>query len=144
MLEGSKMNSFHISSLPVAIVGGGPIGLAAAAHLVERGVSVKLYESGATIASSVASWGHVRLFSPWRYNIDDAARTILQRNGWTSPSADELPTGRDLVDSYLKPLANTPELQAVIETGALVKAVARQGIDKVVGRHRELRPFELS
>jgi len=60
------------TELPIAVIGGGPIGLAAAAHLVARGVPVKLYEAGSGIAANVRDWGHVRLFSPWRYNIDEA------------------------------------------------------------------------
>ena len=52
------------NNLPVAVVGGGPIGLAAAAHLITRGLPVRLYESGATVAANIRDWGHVRLFSP--------------------------------------------------------------------------------
>jgi glycine/D-amino acid oxidase-like deaminating enzyme len=63
-----------VNELPVAIVGAGPIGLAAAAHLVTRGLPVKLYESGDAMAANVRGWGHVRLFSPWRFNTDSAQR----------------------------------------------------------------------
>ena len=57
-------------SLPVAVIGAGPVGLAAAAHLIDRGLPVTVYEAGPTVASNVRDWGHVRLFSPWEYNID--------------------------------------------------------------------------
>ena len=50
-------------NLPVAVIGGGPIGLAAAVHLLQRGLPVKVYEAGVTVAASVRDWGHVRLFS---------------------------------------------------------------------------------
>ena len=60
-------------SLPVAVVGGGPIGLAAAAHLIERGIPVRVYEAGAAVGATIAEWAHVRTFSPWRYNVDGAA-----------------------------------------------------------------------
>ena len=67
---------------PIAVIGGGPVGLAAAAHLVTRGVPVRLYEAGETVAANVRDWGHVRLFSPWGFNTDhgrdrDPARARL-------------------------------------------------------------------
>ncbi|WP_375461105.1 FAD-dependent oxidoreductase [uncultured Enterovirga sp.] len=130
--------------LPVAVVGAGPVGLAAAAHLIERGLPVKVYEAGETVGASVRSWGHVRLFSPWEFNVDPAARAILLRHGWQEPPADVYPTGSDLVGAYLGPLAETPELAAVVETGTSVSAIGRQGLDKVVTNGREARPFALA
>jgi len=131
------------SELPVAVIGGGPIGLAAAAHLVARGIPVKVYEAGQQVAANIREWGHVRLFSPWRYNIDEAAKTILLRNGWQEPDADHLPTGAELHAEYLEPLAATPEMAAVIETQARVTAITRRGTDKVGSKDRELRSFVL-
>jgi thioredoxin reductase len=130
-------------SLPVAVIGAGPVGLAAAAHLLERGLPVKAYEAGPTVAAGVRDWGHARLFSPWRYNIDPAARALLRHNGWQEPSADAFPTGSDLYEAYLKPLAETPEMRAIVETGTTVKAISRHGADKVVTKGREAKPFEL-
>ncbi len=138
------MNAMPHSELPVAVIGGGPVGLAAAAHLVTRGVPVRLYESGASVAAHVRSWGHVRLFSPWRFNTDAAATAILREHGWQAPPGDALPTGGDLYAAYLKPLSETPALQGVIETGARVRAVTRHGIDKVVSRGRGDHPFALT
>jgi thioredoxin reductase len=131
-------------AFPVAVIGGGPVGLAAAAHLVTRGVPVKLYEAGDGVAAHVRDWGHVRLFSPWRFNTDSAAAAILREHGWQSPPGDALPTGHDLHAAYLAPLAETPPLRSVIETGARVLNVARRGIDKVVSRGRGEHPFSLS
>jgi thioredoxin reductase len=131
-------------SLPTAIIGAGPVGLAAAAHLIERGLPVKVYEAGPGIASNVRDWGQVRLFSPWEFNVDPAARAILMRHGWQEPPADGYPTGQDLVDAYLGPLAETPEIAAVVETGSKVAAIGRLGIDKVVSKGREERPFALT
>jgi thioredoxin reductase len=132
------------SEFPVAVIGGGPVGLAAAAHLVTRGVAVKLYEAGETVAAHVRSWGHVRLFSPWRFNIDQAAAAILRDHGWQEPPGDILPTGQELYSAYLAPLAQTPSLQHVIETGARVRTISRHGIDKVVSRARADHPFALT
>ena len=132
------------SNLPVAVVGGGPVGLAAAAHLITRGVPVKLYEAGQTVAAHVRDWGHVRLFSPWQFNTDPAATALLREHGWQAPPADVLPTGHDLYAAYLKPLASTPPMRAVIETGAGVHSVTRHGIDKVKSNGRGGQPFALT
>src|SRR5207344_2956533 len=127
--EGARMST---ADLPVAVIGGGPVGLAAAAHLITRNIPVKLYESGDTIAANVRDWGHVRLFSPWSFNTDQAAKAILKRHGWQEPRGDGMPTGGDLYEAYLRPLADTPEMRAVIDTKTAVKAISRQGIGKVV------------
>jgi thioredoxin reductase len=138
------MSDPRFESLPIAVIGGGPVGLAAAAHLVARNLPVKLYEAGAAIASNMRDWGHVRVFTPWRYCVDGASAALLERRGWTMPSADVFPTGGEIVRDYLEPLAATPELAGVIEMGARVTAVARLGLDKVVSRGRAERPFVLS
>lgn len=130
--------------LPVAVIGGGPVGLAAAAHLVTRGLPVKLYEAGPAVGANLRDWGHVRLFTPWRYCVDPAAAKLLERHDWRMPDADAFPTGLELAENYLEPLAATPQLAAVVETGARVTSLSRQGIDKVASRGREARPFVLS
>jgi thioredoxin reductase len=131
-------------TLPVAVIGAGPVGLAAAAHLIQRGLPVKVYEAGETVAANVRDWGHVRLFSPWEYNTDTAARALLQAHGWQEPPGQSMPTGSDLYQAYLKPLAEMPAMAAVIETGTTVKAITRQGADKVLSRGRETKPFVLA
>jgi thioredoxin reductase len=133
-----------LENLPVAVIGAGPVGLAAAAHLIQRGLPVKVYEAGDTIAANVRDWGHVRLFSPWEYNTDTAARALLQSYGWQEPPGKAMPTGCDLYEAYLKPLAATPAMAAVIETGVKVKAITRQGTDKVLSKGRETKPFVLA
>ncbi len=129
--------------LPVAIIGGGPVGLAAAAHALARGLPVSLYEAGATVGTTVRDWAHVRIFTPWELSIDAACRALLERNGWRMPPVGEMPTGAALYARYLKPLAATPELAAVIECDARVEAITRRGADKVLGRDRAARPFVL-
>ena len=126
---------------PVAVIGGGPVGLAAAAHLVSRGIPVHVYERGATVAASVRDWGHVRTFSPWRFDVDSAARALLEKHGWRYPPLEAMPTGNELYDLYLKPLAEVPEMKAAIETSARVTAITRFGIDKVTSKGRAERPF---
>ena len=124
------------NSLPVIVIGAGPVGLAAAAELAERGIEFQVLESGANAGAAISQWGHVRLFSPWRYDIAPAARRLLEADGWTAPDPDRLPTGSDLVDIYLAPLAKLPALANNVRYGAHVQAIARDGLDKVrtVGR----------
>ncbi|GHF26989.1 NAD(P)-binding protein [Pseudolysinimonas yzui] len=47
--------SDRLATLPVAIIGAGPIGLAAAANLVERGLDFLIYEAGDSVADSIRS-----------------------------------------------------------------------------------------
>lgn len=131
-------------SLPVAVIGGGPIGLAAAVHLVQRGLPVKVYEAGATAGSNVRAWQHVRLFSPWKYNVDAAARSLLLEHGWQPPEGETYPSGEEFLAEYLEPLAAVPAMASVIEYGVRVTAVSRLGIDKIVSSGREQRPFALT
>ncbi|NAS21022.1 FAD-dependent oxidoreductase [Herbidospora sp. NEAU-GS84] len=128
-------------SLPVAVIGAGPVGLAAAAHLAERGVDFVVVESGPKVGSSVAKWGHVRVFSPWRYNIDSAARRLLEADGWTAPDDDWLPTGAEIVENYLAPLGKL--FGDRVQVDATVTAISRLGFDKVRTNGRELAPFVL-
>ncbi|MGW3647538.1 FAD-dependent oxidoreductase [Streptomyces sp. NPDC000878] len=127
--------------LPVAVIGAGPIGLAAAAHLAERGVPFTVLEAGDTPAAAVRAWSHVHLFSPWEYNTDPAARRLLAEAGWQEPEASELPTGGDLVKQYLQPLAELPALAPHIRYGAAVTALSRLGIDRLRTAGREDAPF---
>lgn len=132
-----------LESLPVAVIGAGPIGLAAAAHLTERGLKVKLYEAGESVGANILDWSHVRVFTTWEQNVDTASRRLLERHGWRMTRPDALPTGDELVRNYLQPLANVPELRSSIETGAKVVAISRSGLDKMTSKGRERRPFEL-
>lgn len=129
--------------LPVAIIGAGPVGMAAAAHLTSRGLDFVVVEEGHQVASSMAQWAHVRLFSPWRYNIDSAARELLSQTGWTAPDAEQLPTGGELIEHYLAPLAAHPAIAPHLRLGVTVTAIARQGFDKVRTVGRENAPFVL-
>ncbi len=132
-----------LTSLPVAVIGAGPAGLAAAAHLVERGLPVLVLEAGAQVASNLRSYRHVRLFSPWRYNVDRSAVALLGATDWRMPAEDALPTAGQLVDDYLEPLARTPAIAPHLRLRSRVVAVSRAGFDKVKTRGREAAPFVL-
>ncbi|SUE43980.1 NAD(P)-binding domain-containing protein [Roseomonas gilardii] len=130
-------------SLPVAIIGGGPVGLAAAAHLLVRGLEPVVFEAGPSVGTAPLGWGHVHAFSPWRYNVDRACRALLDRHGWRAPDAKAFPTGRDLVRDYLAPLAALPEITATLHLNTRVTGVARARVGKVRDAGRERQPFEV-
>ena len=127
----------------VAIIGAGPVGLAAAAHVLERGLRPIVLEAGESAGHSVRQWGHVQLFSPWEYNIDRAAARLLAPTGWNSPEPDQYPTGAELVERYLEPLATRTVLASHIQTNSRVTDISRAGFDKLKTRGRESAPFEI-
>ena len=93
------------------------------------------------MADGVRRWGHVRMFSPWKYAIDAAANDILQRHGWTPPLAEAYPTGHELAEQYLEPLASSKELAPHIRLNTRVLDVARQHRDRMKDTGREGAPF---
>lgn len=130
-------------SLPVAIIGGGPVGLAAAAHLTVRGIPFLLFELGETVGANVLSWQHVRVFSPWRYNIDRAARQLLEAAGWQQPDEDGLPTGEELYRQYFAPLSALDLIKPSIRLNAKVLAVGKKNQDKLKTMGRDRLPYVL-
>lgn len=129
------------AGLPVVVIGAGPIGLAAAAQLTERGLDFLVLETGERVGASVRQWGQVTLFSPWRYNVDSAARRMLEAAGWTAPDPDVLPTGAQLVDDYLAPLAALPQIGSRLHIGTRVEAITRVGYDRLRSAGRQDMPF---
>ena len=129
------------SSLPVVVIGAGPVGLAAAAQLISRGEQPVVFEAGADAGASIRSWGHVRLFSPWQYVVDPVSATMLEATGWQQPPGEELPTGHDLVDRYLLPLAALPQIASALHFNTKVLAVTRRGFDKLKSNGRDEAPF---
>jgi thioredoxin reductase len=127
--------------LPVVVIGAGPVGLAAAAHLAARGERMILLESGAEIGSGVKAWAHVRTFSPWRYTVDPVARGMLLAAGWPEPDPEGHPSGGELAENYLKPLAQIPAIAPAIRLNARVVSITRQGIDKLKTAGRADVPF---
>jgi len=127
-----------VSELPIVVIGAGPEGLAAAAHLLERGLEPLVLEAGDGPASAVSEWGHVRLFSPWPELVDKAAARLLEPSGWTAP-AGGYPTGAEWIARYLAPLAGA--LGRRVRYGTLVTGVSRQGRDLLVDAGRDGQPF---
>lgn len=122
--------------LPVAVIGAGPVGLAAAAHLLEQGLEPLVLERGEAPGAAVAGWGHIRLFSPWRYALDAASVRLLEAHGWRTPRPTALPYGRELVEQYLIPLAETPALAGRIQFGRRVAGISRGSRDKTHSSRR--------
>ena len=133
----------RLDGLPVAIIGAGPVGLAAAANLVERGIDFVVYESGADSGASIQQWAHIRFFSPWRHLIDPASRRLLAAAGWTEPVAAVLPTGGEFVADYLAPLSSLAPIASRIHYAARVDAVSRDGMDRTRSAGRGGVPFLL-
>lgn len=125
----------------VAVIGAGPVGLAAAAHLLTQGIEPLVLESGPAVGANLHTYRHVGFFSPWRYNLDKAAVRLLYASGWQAPALDELPTAGEFVERYLEPLAALPQLAGRILLGHRVTAITRAGADKVKTAGREQRPF---
>ncbi len=128
-------------SLPVVVIGAGPIGLAAAVHLIARGETPLVLEAGPSVATSVRKWGHVRLFSPWEFNIDPLAAALLTAAGWVAPDPHAYPTGAALIEQYLAPLAAHPAIAPHLRFGSQVRTITRQGLDKLKTAGRDSAPF---
>jgi thioredoxin reductase len=131
------------NGLPVAIIGAGPVGLAAAAHLLARGEQPLILEAGPVPGATVLAWAHVRMFSPWTYNIDPVSAELLATSGWMPPPGEEFPTGRDIVTRYLDPLARHPRIAPHLHVNTRVTGVSRVGVDRTKTPDRGERPFVL-
>jgi thioredoxin reductase len=135
--------SMTTTQLPVAVIGAGPVGLAAAAHLAARGIEPVVFEAGDSVGASVREWGHVRVFSPWSFNVDPVAADLLARTSWSAPAGGGYPTGDEIVERYLEPLAAVPGIVESLHLRARVVSVTRFGIDKLKDTGREDAPFQL-
>ena len=129
-----------MSENPVAVIGAGPLGLAAAAHLMERGLTPLVLEAGPGPATAVGEWAHVRLFSAWSELVDPAAARLLEATGWIA-AAEGYPTGGEWIERYLAPLAYA--LGDRVRYGIRVVGVSRQGRDRLMSAGRDEQPFVL-
>src|SRR3954464_12075305 len=127
----------------VAVIGAGPVGLAAAAHVLARGMTPIVLEAGDNVGHAVRQWGHVQLFSPWEYNVDRAAARLLAPTWRNSPDPDHYPTGAELFERYLEPLATKTVLETHIHASSRITDISRVGFDKLKSKGREAAPFEI-
>lgn len=115
----------------VAIIGGGPIGLEAAARAAALEWPFDVYEAG-EIATHVRQWGHVVLFTPFSMNHSDLGIETIRRDNpdYAPPLADAMLSGRDHVRAYLAPLAGSSALEDHVHTGHRVVSIGRWGLLK--------------
>jgi cation diffusion facilitator CzcD-associated flavoprotein CzcO len=131
------------SNLPIAIIGAGPVGLAVAAHLSKNNQNFIIFEGEKSVGANILTWGHVKVFSPWEYNIDKLSEELLVKNGITIPNKKEVPFGKQLVSDYLKPLSEIPVINQNLHLNTKVLSVGRKGLDKMKNANREKLPFSI-
>lgn len=128
----------------IAILGAGPIGLEAALYATSLGFPVSVYERG-TIADNIQKWNHVRFFSPFGMNASSLGISILRREMRQElPHSDDLLTGQEFIDAYLRPLSNL--LRDNINSQTNVVSLGKDGLLKHEGLGTSLRqevPFRL-
>jgi len=130
----------------LAILGAGPTGLEAALAATEAGVPFTLYEAAAEVGANVRAWGHVRLFTPWDLDVSPRMRRHLDAAGVAVPSGDDCPTGRELAERLLAPVAALPEVAPHLRLSTRVVAVGREGLlkhEEIATAERGRRPFRL-
>lgn len=122
----------------VAVIGAGPMGIAAALGARARGHDVTVLER-AEVGASLRTWGPVRFFSPLSMNVSPRMRELL---GSQPLDDDALLTGPEYVDRVLLPLA----LHVDVRTGRNVIAIGRRGLTRAdYAGHplRAERPFRI-
>ena len=130
----------------IAILGSGPTGLEAALAAAERGLPFSLYEAAPHVAGHIRSWGHVSLFTPWSMNVSPRMRAALEAAGVEVPDGDGCPTGDELADRLLVPLAALPAIAPNLRLSSRVVAVGREGLlkhEEISSPARAAQPFRL-
>ena len=125
----------------VAILGAGPIGLEAALAAAEGGYPFTVYEAAPAAGGNVRSWGHVRMFTPWDLNVSPRMRRHVQ-----APAGPECPTGRELAERLLDPIAELPEIAPNLRLGTRVLGLGRQGLlkhEEIASAERGRHPFRI-
>lgn len=126
----------------IAILGAGPTGLEAALAAAEGGFPFTVYEAAPTAGGNVRSWGHVRMFTPWDLDVSPRMRRHLP----ALPAGAGCPTGRELAERLLDPVAALPSVAPNLRLGTRVLAVGREGLlkhEEIATAERGRRPFRL-
>lgn len=141
VLPFERARTTGLEHLPVAVLGAGPVGLAAAAKLVERGLPFFILEAGSSVGAHLVDYGHVRLFSPWRYDIDPTMARLLAPSGWRAPDPERIPLAAEVVEQVLRPFSRLPQVASALHLDTRVVSVTREGFDKAKSAGREKAPF---
>ncbi|HUP46193.1 MAG TPA: NAD(P)-binding domain-containing protein [Thermoanaerobaculia bacterium] len=126
----------------IVVMGGGPIGIAAAIAAIDRGFDATLIEQQ-EVGHSLRSWGETRFFSPLSMNVSPRMLELL---GSDAPPRDALLTGAEMADRVLVPLASCEPLRNRTRTSTRVLAIGRRGLtrsDYAGHPLRAERPFRL-
>lgn len=130
----------------IAVIGAGPIGLEAGLYARALDFDVTIYDRG-QVADNVRQWSFVRLFTPWPMNVTKLGRAALRESGrWEEPSASECPTGQQLRERYLQPLANSSKLRESLRLNTSVITIGRDDFTKLdaIGKpQRGQSPFRI-
>jgi thioredoxin reductase len=127
----------------VAVVGAGPIGLAAAIGALDRAFEVTVLEAG-EVGASPRSWGATRFFTPLWMNTTPRMHAIL---GDAMPNGDLLLTGPEYADAVLRPLVERDPLRGRVRTNTCVVSIARKGLTRTDYAGHPLRgekPFRIA
>ena len=130
----------------LAVLGAGPVGLETALAAAEHGLDFTIYDAEPTVAGHVRDWGHLRLFTPWDMNVSPRMRRALEGEGAEVPAGAGIPTGHELADRLLEPVAGGRNVAPRLRLGTRVKAVARDGLlkhEEIATDRRGAHPFRL-
>lgn len=138
------MKSISINDIQhadIAIIGAGPVGIAAASYLLAKNLNPIILEMGPSVGHAVKAWGHVQVFTPWKYVIDKAVLNLLSELNWEKPDDETHPTGNEIVDKYLKPAATLTVLKNHIKYNAEVVSVTKKDLSKHSSKNRQKTPY---
>jgi thioredoxin reductase len=127
------------------VIGAGPVGLEAALAAVDGGFDVRVVER-ATPGAHPRTWGHVRMFTPWRMNVGPRSAAHLRQVGWNMPDAEAYPSGAEFARDYLDALGELPELRGRLLRGQEIIGIGRAGTlkgDYLADPARAEHPFRL-
>ncbi|SDK02910.1 NAD(P)-binding domain-containing protein [Sediminibacillus albus] len=102
---------YLLAELPIVVIGSGPVGLAAAAHLNKYNQPFLILEKGSKIVSNILEWRNVQLFSHGNSIWMRLPNSYYKRLIGLNLKLINWPTGKELVEEYLEPLANHPQIK---------------------------------
>jgi len=115
----------------LAILGAGPIGLEAALYARFLGYDVVIFEQG-RVCEHIQRRGHLRLLTPFGENSSPLGLAALtaQDENYQPPEATAMLTGRQWIERYLQPLADSDLLSDHLFTNRRVLGVGKEQVRK--------------